>query len=235
MHPINKKYFGNGANSLSVQFHNGTAVTQGYIVKQLGTSRFRVTDGTVTRDVVLMPDITDLNDLTDGFATIECYQNGVKKFVRTIQSQMLRTTDDTSISWHTNGVINGSILYDPTATGNGILGWMGRSGTWQDTANGIPVQWNDDEVWDDGVSDNFNPVLMNSTSAGTICGSITPLPDGGAVTYTLANTFGGMFAISGANVVIGTTPVVAGTYNLVANAVNVSGWTWSVPCTVVIA
>ena len=126
--------------------------------------------------------------------------------------------------------------YDNTALGNGILAWMSRTGVWQDEANGQPTLWNDGEVWDDGVSRNFTAAAIDTNGQpGDICGTIAPLPDGGAVTYTLADTMGGRFAIDGANVVVGSTALLATTYNLVANAVNVSGWTWSVPCTVTVA
>jgi len=43
--PINKKFFGvptAGGNEIKVDFHNGPAVTEGYIVKQLGSKKFRV-------------------------------------------------------------------------------------------------------------------------------------------------------------------------------------------------
>tara|TARA_Y100000389_G_scaffold85242_1_gene81927 strand:+ start:62 stop:511 length:450 start_codon:yes stop_codon:yes gene_type:complete len=43
--PINKKFFGvptAGGNEIKVDFHNGTAVKEGYIVKQLGSKKFRV-------------------------------------------------------------------------------------------------------------------------------------------------------------------------------------------------
>ena len=42
--PINKKFFGvptAGGNEIKVDFHNGTAVKEGYIVKQLGSKKFR--------------------------------------------------------------------------------------------------------------------------------------------------------------------------------------------------
>ena len=43
--PINKRFFGTptaGGNEIKVDFHNGTAVKEGYIVKQLGSKKFRV-------------------------------------------------------------------------------------------------------------------------------------------------------------------------------------------------
>ena len=47
--PLNKRLFGKagvgptaGGNEIKVNFHNGTAVKEGYIVKQLGSKKFRV-------------------------------------------------------------------------------------------------------------------------------------------------------------------------------------------------
>jgi len=55
--PLNKRYFGTptaGGNEIKVQFHNGTASVNGWIVKQLGSKKFRCTDGTATEDCVLV-------------------------------------------------------------------------------------------------------------------------------------------------------------------------------------
>jgi hypothetical protein len=55
--PLNKRYFGTptaGGNEIKVQFHNGTASVNGWIVKQLGSKKFRCTDGTETEDCVLV-------------------------------------------------------------------------------------------------------------------------------------------------------------------------------------
>jgi hypothetical protein len=55
--PLNKRYFGTptaGGNEIKVQFHNGTGSVNGWIVKQLGSKKFRCTDGTATEDCVLV-------------------------------------------------------------------------------------------------------------------------------------------------------------------------------------
>ena len=55
--PLNKKYFGAptaGGNEIKVQFHNGTSSVNGYIVKQLGSKKFRCTDGVATTDCLLV-------------------------------------------------------------------------------------------------------------------------------------------------------------------------------------
>ncbi|MGY8864270.1 MAG: hypothetical protein ACKVJK_01440 [Methylophagaceae bacterium] len=43
--PLNKKFFGPataGGNEIKVNFYNGAAVVEGYIVKQIGSKKFRV-------------------------------------------------------------------------------------------------------------------------------------------------------------------------------------------------
>ena len=55
--PLNKRYFGPptaGGNEIKVQFHNGTGSVNGWIVKQLGSKKFRCTDGTETEDCFLV-------------------------------------------------------------------------------------------------------------------------------------------------------------------------------------
>ena len=55
--PINKRYFGtptDGGNEIKVQFYDGSASVNGWIVKQLGSKKFRVTDGTTTKDCFLV-------------------------------------------------------------------------------------------------------------------------------------------------------------------------------------
>ena len=55
--PLNKKFFGAptaGGSEIKVQFHNGTKSVNGYIVKQLGSKKFRCTDGVATTDCLLV-------------------------------------------------------------------------------------------------------------------------------------------------------------------------------------
>ena len=55
--PLNKRFFGaptTGGNEIKVQFHNGTASVNGYIVKQLGSKKFRCTDGIIEKDCFLV-------------------------------------------------------------------------------------------------------------------------------------------------------------------------------------
>ena len=54
--PLNKKFFGAptaGGNEIKVAFFNGTESVNGYIVKQLGSKKFRCTDGVATADCFL--------------------------------------------------------------------------------------------------------------------------------------------------------------------------------------
>ena len=55
--PLNKRFFGTpteAGNEIKVQFHNGTGSVNGWIVKQLGSKKFRCSDGTVERDCFLV-------------------------------------------------------------------------------------------------------------------------------------------------------------------------------------
>ena len=55
--PLNKRFFGPPTEDgleIKVQFHNGTGSVNGWIVKQLGSKKFRCSDGTVERDCFLV-------------------------------------------------------------------------------------------------------------------------------------------------------------------------------------
>ena len=54
--PLNKRYFGaptTAGDEIKIQFHNGTSSVNGYIVKQLGSKKFRCTDGIIEKDCFL--------------------------------------------------------------------------------------------------------------------------------------------------------------------------------------
>jgi len=79
--PLNKRFFGtptDAGNEIKVQFHNGTGSVNGWIVKQLGSKKFRVTDGTVTKDAILTDKAAGALDATavtgeagQGFGLVE--------------------------------------------------------------------------------------------------------------------------------------------------------------------
>ena len=135
---------------------------------------------------------------------------------------------------------NGEVLFqaigeEQRTTTDGILAQMAQTGQWQDSIGSVNFVWRDTDVWDDNTDKLFNAVTVYTNGQpGDICGTITPLPDGGSVTYTLVNDYSNMFAINGSTVVLGTTPPVRGVYNCIATANNASGWSWSVPCRIVI-
>ena len=68
MHPINNKNFGAGAGKLNVKFYDGSAVVTGILVKQMGTTKYRVTkaDGSDGKIVRLAQTTDELTALTAG-------------------------------------------------------------------------------------------------------------------------------------------------------------------------
>lgn len=66
MHPINNKNFGAKAGKLAVKFYDGSSVKTGWILAQVGSSRYKVTDGTTTKIVTLAQSTTQVTALTAG-------------------------------------------------------------------------------------------------------------------------------------------------------------------------
>ena len=100
--PLNKRYFGtptDGGNEIKVQFHNGTGSVNGWIVKQLGSKKFRCTDGTATADCFL----TDAagSALTAGQMSITVLDDaGNPKQVTKIAGRKVTVDTGESIAWN---------------------------------------------------------------------------------------------------------------------------------------
>ena len=99
--PLNKRFFGAptaAGNEIKVQFHNGTASVNGYIVKQLGSKKFRCTDGVIEKDCFL----TDVagTDLTAGQMSIVIKDDGnVIRQVTKITGRQLVTDSGSKLGW----------------------------------------------------------------------------------------------------------------------------------------
>ncbi len=73
----NNRIFGNASGRIECSFHNGSTAVSGYIVKQLGTSKFRVSaDGTTFYNCKLAGNTSLAQSLTAGYMTIQAYATG---------------------------------------------------------------------------------------------------------------------------------------------------------------
>ena len=100
--PLHKRNFSNAANtSIKVTYHNGSTTVTGYVVKQLGSKKFRVTtDGTTTFDVTLAQNSTLAGTLTAGYCTITCAPHGGgTKYIMNVTSKKCVTTDGSVYTW----------------------------------------------------------------------------------------------------------------------------------------
>ena len=99
--PLNKRFFGAptaAGNEIKVQFHNGTESVNGYIVKQLGSKKFRCTDGVIEKDCFL----TDVGatDLTAGQMSIVIKDDGnTIRQVTKITGRQLVTDSGSKLGW----------------------------------------------------------------------------------------------------------------------------------------
>lgn len=135
MHPVNSRYFGPEDNKISVLFHNGVSVVQGYVIKQMGTTRFRVSDGFVMRDVDLAKNLLDIEDIIEGQGTIAINTNTGPAYVARIGAETLRTTDGRKLNWSRETVGPDSAAIVPWT--NGIAGIVSVPIAVSITATGI--------------------------------------------------------------------------------------------------
>ena len=100
--PLNKRYFGTptaGGDEIKVQFHNGTGSVNGWIVKQLGSKKFRCTDGTATEDCFLVDKAT--GDVDAGEMTITVKDDGgTARQVTKIAGRKVTLDTGVSIAWN---------------------------------------------------------------------------------------------------------------------------------------
>ena len=100
--PLNKKFFGAptaGGNEIKCAFHNGTGPVNGYIVKQLGSKKFRCTDGVVEKDCFLTNAAAAA--LTAGQMSIVVKDDAAAvKQVTKISGRKLTTEGTASITWN---------------------------------------------------------------------------------------------------------------------------------------
>lgn len=66
MRPINKRNFGATAGRLAVRFHDGSSVRTGWVLAQVGTSRYRITDGNTTKFATLCQTADQVTALLNG-------------------------------------------------------------------------------------------------------------------------------------------------------------------------
>lgn len=106
--PLNKRLFGADAdNNLKVQFHNGTASVKGYIVKQLGTKKFKCKDANGTTAICRLK-TKDSADLAAGEMSITVkYDDNTVRHVYKIAAHRISvnpvTNNNTTVGMDTAG------------------------------------------------------------------------------------------------------------------------------------
>ena len=106
--PLNKRYFGEptaGGDEIKVQFHNGTGSVNGWIVKQLGSKKFRCSDGTVEADCTLVDKAS--GSVAAGEMTITVLDDtATAKQVTKIAGRKVTTDTGESIAWNFSDATN---------------------------------------------------------------------------------------------------------------------------------
>ena len=100
--PLNKRYFGPptaGGNELRVTFWDGLAAADGWIVKQLASKEFRVTDGTTTKDCYLTKDGTMPNADKEMTISVKLDDTSVAQVVK-IAGRKVTLDTGVSIPWN---------------------------------------------------------------------------------------------------------------------------------------
>ena len=110
--PLNKRYFGPptaGGNEIKVQFHNGTASVNGWIVKQKGSKRFLCSDGTVSKLCKLSTKASALLLAGEMSITVKTDATTVLQVTK-ISSKKVTLENGTVIAWNwSNSTTDGKV------------------------------------------------------------------------------------------------------------------------------
>jgi hypothetical protein len=201
--PLNKKYFGaNTKNNIKVQFHNGTASTSGYIVKQLGTKKFKCSDSNGTAAVCYLVD-KDSADLTAGQMSITLksdsgYVEHATKISAHLVSVVYTGTNIVTGKNHDTGYLGQAIWSFNTSTSDTY--WqIEEAGTDTTITGDIDLEGDDGPTLPFGMDRNAplpgsgDPYFTTATSgivAYTLKGTAY---DPGSSTATVANSTAGLY------------------------------------------
>ena len=124
--PLNKRFFGEptaGGNEIKVRFRaTGQAEANGWIVKQLGSKKFRCTDGTNTEDCTLA-DVSQ-GALAVGDMTITVKDDGgTARQVTKIAGRKVTLDTGASIAWNfSNATDDGAVEMEEAGTDDSFTG-----------------------------------------------------------------------------------------------------------------
>lgn len=110
MRPIHKRNFGAKAGKLAVKFYDGSSVKTGWVLAQLGTAKYKITDGTTTVIRRLCQTTTEITALTAGtgpdaayrtsLCTIEITPHGGSvENVKRLHEKRALTVQGSTVSW----------------------------------------------------------------------------------------------------------------------------------------
>ncbi len=170
MHPINSANFGTAATDILVKFYDGSALKNGYIVKQIGSTTFIVSNGATTKTVslatttnlaqILTGEVTLDGPAVTDLCTVTLTENANTHYVTKFSSYTLATTAGAVWSW-TGGTASGTVYKVgtfsditpvnsvlPAISGTKTVGQTltSTSGTWSNTPSSYTYQWNRDGV-----------------------------------------------------------------------------------------
>lgn len=122
--PLNKRFFGTptaDGNEIKVKFFN-TAPVDGWIVKQLGSKKFRCTDGTAIKDCFLVDKLAA--DLLAGEMSMVVKDDaGTVKQVVKITARKVTVDTGESLPWNfSDATDDGAVEMEEAGTANDFTG-----------------------------------------------------------------------------------------------------------------
>ena len=181
--PINKRYMGEptpGGDEIKVQFHNGTASVNGWIVNQKGSKRFTCSDGT-TEALCVLVDKTSVNLLAGEMSISVKDDAGTVTQITKITGRKVSTAG-TSTAWNfSDSVVDAKVEMEEAGSGDPVIHTSGNFIVGTDYTITVPGTTNFDA--EHGAADNLAGTPFTALVPGTGTGTAT-------VVAPPADTFG---------------------------------------------
>ena len=166
--PLNKRYFGpptDGGDEIKVQFYDGSSSVNGWIVKQLGSKKFRVTDGTTTKDCFLVNKASGALAADEMSITVD--DNGTPKQVTKITAHLAQLEGTgAKIKWDFTGT--GTTVEMEEAGGDIIAVTAAVDGTQYEIITAGDTDFTTFGAADSNVGTVFTMANAPGTGTGTV-------------------------------------------------------------------
>jgi len=219
---LKRKYNNNalsGDPKIGVSFNHAGVIKTGWIVKQLGSNKYRVSDGVVEDDCILAVTAEQAGSLPVGYCTIELTTEAGTTNIRKLMSRLIIAVDGTTLRWGFEtpsagkGKVATYLVNGGSLPAGAVLHIDFKNGTYQNAGGGIALT--------DLLVQDVDWGLWSPSSVVADTGVV--ITDGGSHYPTIASSYANPLLASGFTFLAKMTGDTAGgsDYGMIVDASDI--------------